>query len=54
MTKPNTHDINRVRRETSKIPFVCIDFERDGKEREKLYFLCVQLEDKMGKKTSGT
>lgn len=41
MTKPNTHDINRVRREASKIPFVCIDFERDGKERKKLYFLCV-------------
>ena len=38
MAKPNTHDINRVRHEASKTPFVCGDFERDGKEGEFFFF----------------
>ena len=38
MAKPNTHDSNRVRQEASKTPFVCGDFERDGKEGEIFFF----------------
>ena len=41
MVKPNIHDINRVRCEASKTPFVCGDFERDGKEGENFFFFCV-------------
>ena len=47
MAKPNTHDINRVRHEASKTPFVCGDFERDGKEGEFFFFffLCLVREE---------